>query len=256
MFWFFFSLEIWNSNHQSLSLFTMKFDFFRVDIWVEKINSSKFYRKWTCWVSHRRHHSSLVKCSQIHIVWMHHVKVFYVFICSFHDFNAAAFVFFHIFLKRFLCGCSCVRIWKKKIRQIRIEGNEKGETEKKWFKRAKLWGSRSLNWREPKKKKWIVCHIDNRRRYEQNREKNREQIQKSKEISAVNRCRQRWQRQREREKKHVRITMIPLFCTEIDMKSIKIYSWSNEKLCVLNSFDRFFLLFFHLVLAFNSLRFI
>lgn len=52
-----------------------------------------------------------------------------------------------------------------------------------------------------------------------------------------------------REKKHVRITMIPLFCTEIDMKSIKIYSWSNEKLCVLNSFSRFLFLFlfFHLV---------
>lgn len=28
------------------------------------------------------------------------------------------------------------------------------------------------------------------------------------------------------------------FRTEIDMKSIKIYSWSHEKLCVLNSFDR------------------
>lgn len=43
---------------------------------------------------------------------------------------------------------------------------------------------------------------------------------------------------REREK-HLRFTMIPLFCTEIDMKSIKIYSWSHEKLCVLNSFSRF-----------------
>lgn len=154
-------------------------------------------------VSHRRHHSSLVKCSQIHIVWMHHVKVFYVFICSIHDFNAAAFVFFHIFLKRFLCGCSCVRIWKKKIRQIRIEGNEKGETEKKWFKRAKLWGSRSLNWRESKKKNelYVILTID--AAMNKTEKKNREQIQKSKEISAVNRCRQRWQRQRERERRNM-----------------------------------------------------
>lgn len=64
---------------------------------------------------------------------------------------------------------------------------------------------------------------------------------------------------REREKKHVRITMIPLFCTEIDMKSIKIYSWSNEKLCVLNSFDRFFCCFsisFWLSIRFVSFKLI
>lgn len=194
-------------------------------------------------VSHRRHHSSLVKCSQIHIVWMHHVKVFYVFICSIHDFNAAAFVFFHIFLKRFLCGCSCVRIWKKKIRQIRIEGNEKGETEKKWFKRAKLWGSRSLNWREPKKKMNCMSYWQSTPLWTKPRKKIESKYKNQKKYRP-------WidvdsdDNGKEREKKHVRITMIPLFCTEIDMKSIKIYSWSNEKLCVFNSFNRFAYLFF------------
>lgn len=133
----------------------MKFDFFRVDIWVEKINSSKVYREWTCWC-----HIVVIilVLSNVHKYTSSECITLRFFMCLFVPFMILMLLrsyFFTFFWKDFSADALVLEFGRKKYVKSELKVTKKAKQRKNDSK--ELSSEALAHWIEENQRKKMNC---------------------------------------------------------------------------------------------------